>query len=75
MRKRFALLAVVAAALAVPSIAAAAIPRGSLVGLGSIGGTTPFDFNATVLDGEQMRPTSARKTTARATATATAAAS
>ena len=51
MRKKFALLAVVAAALAVPSIAAAAIPRGSLVGLGSIGGTTPFDFNATVLDG------------------------
>ena len=51
MRKKFALLAVLAAALAVPSIAAAALPQGSLVGLGSIGGTTPFDFNTTVLDG------------------------
>jgi len=50
--RKLALLAVCAGVLlALPTIAAAAIPQGSLVGLGSIGGTTPFDFNATVLDG------------------------
>ena len=52
MRKKFALLAVVAAALAVPSVPPPRqLPQGSLVGVGSIGGATPFDFNATVLDG------------------------
>ena len=49
MRRKFALLAVLAAALAVPSMAAAS--AGTLTGVGAIGGATPFDLGVGMSDG------------------------
>jgi hypothetical protein len=47
--RKFVLLALLAAALAVPSMAAAF--AGTLTGVGDIGGTTPFSLGVNVLDG------------------------
>jgi hypothetical protein len=47
--RKFALFAVLAAALAVPSVAAAF--AGTLTGVGTIGGATPFDLGVGISEG------------------------
>jgi hypothetical protein len=49
--KKFALLALLAAALAVPSIAAAATPQGNLTGSGTFGQVSSLVVTETVIDG------------------------
>jgi len=49
--RKFLLLAVLAAALAVPSMAAAATPQGNLTGSATIDGSFTFAIRGTVIDG------------------------
>ena len=49
--RKFALLAVLAAALAVPSVAAAATPQGKLTGSATLGGFGELTITTAILDG------------------------